>query len=763
MSYDDNSGGAGSGKRSDAHTGDELWNGRSDASGNNKSKHASVPSFKPEPFQLNGFVGSDHGFIKLHSAKAQDKKSKPIGKVPMERWRDIAPMSIDDAKEHLRRGFNVGVRLKRTDLVLDVDQRHYDKGKDSLAQFAKDLGIDLSDFPKVVTGSGGFHYYMKKPIDLALRSNLKEYPGLEFKSYGCQMVAPGSVHPDTGKNYQWDPLTVEVSRTPQVPDSMLALLKKPDPRNNIVQGGDVTPEQLAVMLAGLNINDYADHDAWLNMMMACHHATGGEGREEFIEWSTSHPQYSDDALPIGKRWDSLSTERGGPSVTVNTLYKALHESGKDHLIPKSPAMDDFPDDLPSTSTEPRPRGVVDEWVYVVDAEVFVRRSDGKKWKKEQWKAYYASQYPDGDVLNAIWRGKLPIRKLESLVYLPGEAEFPDGESGDRYNIWRSSGVEAKEGDVTPFLDHLEYLFVDEAEREYVLDYLAMLIQNPGQKINYALLVKGSQGTGKSWIGRLMTCIIGLPNVTLPSNDEVRSNWTGWTEGANLGVIEELMAVGRLDMTNRLKPIITELYLRIENKGFSHYSIPNKLNLMAFTNHEDAVPMERGDRRWLVVFSGATPRDEAYYDRLFAFLDEGGPAAVKDWLLKRDPTLKPKGMAPKTKGKDKMRRLSLGEAEQYLSERLEEGLPPFDFPLVRFEDVLNSIPHKVDRLGKRLRNRVGDWLLNEASAVKHTRYTKAGIPNRPNYVLWSIKDHDKWNEAGPSARIDAFMKQNSDLI
>lgn len=646
--------------------------------------------------------------------------------------------------------------------MVDVDPRNFAPGDDPLHRLGVKLGLDWSDYPTVVTGSGGRHIYMSKPEASVLRNEVPGFAGIEFKSVGRQVVAAGSLHPVTLNPYLWDedPLVVPLRSLSVAPAALIELACRERPAGAAVQGGEQSAEQLELMLEGLDPEDFAAHDKWLGIMMACHHATGGAGREAFIDWSIRDPRYSWDSENIGRRWDSLSSEGSGSKVTQATLFRALIDAGRHDLLPRVSAQEDFACtfeecDVVSERAEQRFGGVLDEWVYVVDAEQFVRRSDGKKWKKEQWKAQYVSLKKDGDVLGAIWKGSLPMRKFESLVYLPGEPEFPEGEAGATYNIWRPSGVAARLGDVGPFLDHLVYLFSDEGERNHVLDYLAMLVQNSGQKVNYALLVKGVQGTGKSWIGQLMTRIIGDRNVTLPSNSEVMSQWTAWTEGAQLGIIEELMAVGRLDMANRLKPIITEPTLRIESKGVNLYSIPNRLNLIAFTNHDDAVPLERGDRRWLVVYSDAKPLDEAYFERLFAFLDGDGPAAVKHWLLARQVMLNPKGVAPGTKGKDEMRLLSMGDAEQFLTDLMEEEGPPFDFPLVRFEDVLDAVPYDIARQSRGLRNRVTKWLTGEAGAVKHSRYKKQDGTGRSNSHLWSMRDHEQWETRGASARMDAY--------
>src|SRR3546814_5136369 len=96
---------------------------------------------------------------------------------------------------------------------------------------------------------------------------------------------------------------------------------------------------------------------------------------------------------------------------------------------------------------------------------------------------------------------------------------------------------------------------------------------------------------------------------------------------------------------------------------------------------------------------------AYYGRLFDLLKSDDFAAAVKWMLQnRAVGLEPKGMAPMTKGKSEMRRRSLGEVEQYLNELLEEHSLPFDFDLVRINDVWNFV--KSDFKGVRdLRSRV----------------------------------------------------------
>lgn len=737
---------------------DCLGMGSIDVVDDNLRPDPKAPSFQPD--QLDAYEGSGHELIPLHAPGDLDQRGRAVGKAPLHRgWRSAQPLTVAQARDSMDGGRNVGVRLRPCDLVVDVDPRNFAEGDDPVSRLESDLAIDLENFPMVRTGSGGLHVYMRLPEGCSTVETLAAYPGIEFKAHGRQVVAAGSVHPDTGEAYRWeDPvLGVPVGRAPAVPVALLDRLRRPGAPGGIA-GGEVSPEQLDTMLEAFEVRDFRDQSAWLELMMACHHATGGDGREEFIAWSVGDPNYADHSSIIGRRWDSLHADEDRPRVTQRTLFKRLIDAGRGELIPSSDAAGDFagPIDGELDGSRVKREGLADEWVFVIDAELFVRRADSKKWTKEQWRSAFAGSW-EGDIVNAAFKGKLPVRKFESLVYLPCRSEFPDGEAGGRYNIWRESGVQAVPGDVSVFLDHMEYLFPDEVERRHVIDYLALLVQNPARKIDFALLVRGDQGTGKSWIGRLMAKIIGSENVVTPSNDEVMSRWTAWTEGSCLAIIEEMMARGRVDMANRLKPIVTDPFLRIEDKNSRIYSIPNHLNLLAFTNHEDALPLEASERRWLVVFSEAHRQDDEYYAKLFAFLEGAGPSAVKHYLLERDVQLNPKSVAPSTIGKRVMRKRSLSDAEQYLDEMLEAREGPFAFDLVRLDDLLSYVPNELKRNVRGLRSKVASWLQVEVKAVKHTRYTKGDNEMRPSCQLWSVRNHAQWGDAGPAERAEAFAR------
>jgi hypothetical protein len=113
---------------------------------------------------------SAHGtLIPLHRYDATSARNGTIrkdGKRPIHNdWtkRDYpsAAKVIAHCEKHNR---NVGVRLPADVVVIDIDPRNGgDEGWDNLTL---ELGLDEAIFPCVITGSGGRHYYARKPADV---------------------------------------------------------------------------------------------------------------------------------------------------------------------------------------------------------------------------------------------------------------------------------------------------------------------------------------------------------------------------------------------------------------------------------------------------------------------------------------------------------------------------------------------------------------------------------------------------------------------
>lgn len=121
------------------------------------------------------------------------------GKIPsISNWVNTLPSQFTE--EQICAG-NYGVVLRAGDVVVDVDPRNFPAGDRPLARLTEIIG-PLSGTFTVRTGGGGLHIYFRKSADTQISQALRDFPGIEFKTSGRQVVGPGSLHPDSGKMYE---------------------------------------------------------------------------------------------------------------------------------------------------------------------------------------------------------------------------------------------------------------------------------------------------------------------------------------------------------------------------------------------------------------------------------------------------------------------------------------------------------------------------------------------------------------------------------
>ena len=294
---------------------------------------------KPKPDQLQILIDAGLELIPLHQWDAISSKGKSAGKAPIGRdWRNTPALTLDEATAHMAEGGNIGIRLPAWLLIIDADPRNYEDDDKPPTRLREQYDVPLDKTAQTITGGGGYHVFFRLPDDVAesiakgeqrVLNQLPDLQGVEFKGYGRQVVAPGSIHPDTQDEYGLDDdtLNLEVMDIVDAPPKLVAAVVRDTNQNSVIPGAQLyTTAQLQETLAQLDPTDFKGHDKWLEFMMACHAATQGEGLDESVTWSTSDPDYEHHGSDIAYRWDTLDADKTD-GISHPTFRKVVEDHG----------------------------------------------------------------------------------------------------------------------------------------------------------------------------------------------------------------------------------------------------------------------------------------------------------------------------------------------------------------------------------------------------------------------------------------------------
>ncbi len=330
----------------------------------------------------------------------------------------------------------------------------------------------------------------------------------------------------------------------------------------------------------------------------------------------------------------------------------------------------------------RPDWVLD-WLYVEMRCEFAHKLLGYSIKREAFCAKYDRMADCLLAERSAAAMALTDYRVETVVdemFWPGMSQVFDYDGKAMLNTYRPQGVQScgavidDDGQdvVDLFLGHLHMIVGGDRERRILLDWLAYVYQNPGQRINWALLLQGAQGIGKTYFVSVLQMLMGSL-VTNLDPTAITGRFTSWAHGSVVVAVEEIRINGtnKFETMDRLKPFITNSTVQIEEKGRDHRTVPNFTSYFLLTNYKDAIPLAAGDRRYCVIFSRLQSEEELYqelggekaageyFTRLFSESERRADALASflgSHVVSAD--FEPKGRAPETDARQMMMGVSV---------------------------------------------------------------------------------------------------------
>lgn len=220
---------------------------------------------------------------------------------------------------------------------------------------------------------------------------------------------------------------------------------------------------------------------------------------------------------------------------------------------------------------------------------------------------------------------------------PGEILVQNGLT--YVNTYYPPETKSLEGDVSIFLEFLNKLLPDEHDRLIMLSYMAACVQNPGVKFQWAPLVQGVEGNGKTFLATTMTHALGEAYTHTVNPQDLSSRFTGWLDRKLLIIVEEVYLNGKLEAQEALKPLITNARVEIQFKQGNQFTGDNRANFFLFSNYKDAVKKSPADRRYCVLYSAQQSKHDLerdgmsgpYFPELYRWARADGFAYINHYL------------------------------------------------------------------------------------------------------------------------------------
>lgn len=312
------------------------------------------------------------------------------------------------------------------------------------------------------------------------------------------------------------------------------------------------------------------------------------------------------------------------------------------------------------------------------------------------------QYSEAKTTKSAWEAatsglswRVPrVDHLRFLPKLPFGTIIPDELGREGVNTYRPIITRHVAGDVTPWLEHLQRVLPVPRDRDIINSYMAFNAQNPGVQIGWAPVIQSLEGAGKTAFQRIMQAMVGRVYLHSPKAEDLvegGGKFNAWIRNKLIIVVNELRvgANDKRDLVEILKPLITDDYIETQSKGIDQEMFDNCTNWIMFTNYQDAIPINANSRRFCVMYSALQSVDDLeragmdgdYFNRLYAWLRDGGASAVVEWLGRYEipdefNPARQATRAPQSSSHAAVLEQSRGPIEQHIMEAVNGGVQGF---------------------------------------------------------------------------------------
>jgi len=278
----------------------------------------------------------------------------------------------------------------------------------------------------------------------------------------------------------------------------------------------------------------------------------------------------------------------------------------------------------------------------------------------------------GDVfmpLGKWWLQNHNRRQFDQMIFVPAQ------EIEGAYNLWRGFTYEAIPGSCEKFLAHLHDNVCGGVDSyyEFLMAWLADAVQNPAKPAGTAVVMRGKQGTGKSFFAKAVGKLFGQHFLHISNSKHLVGSFNAHLRDCVMLFADEAFFAGDKKSEGILKALITEEHIVIEKKGIDSEAQRNYIHLIMASNSDWVVPVAMDDRRFFVLdMAEDHRRDNTYFGDIAAELDDGGYEALLHYLMTLDTSNIDLRTVPSTEALAEQKQLNLNPEQAWWYDKLHEA-------------------------------------------------------------------------------------------
>lgn len=627
------------------------------------------------------------------------------------------------AWENHAENMNVAVVTGRQSnlVVLDVDSQEAQDLVDTLA---------LPKTPTVLTGKGRHYYFRFPSLEIRNSVNIKGVK-LDVRGEGGYVVGPGSLHPN-GNIYRWEvsPKEVSFADMPQTLIDLISVVKVGTSQQQ-AKAADAFSSDGSPLIAFLN-NEIRE------ALKAVENAKEGGRNDALFKAAVGVANH---VAALGGDWQAIADKFTAAALTIglapaeiNATIASAWKSGQAS---------------PTKWIE-----VATNWLYIAGRDLFWSPSTKQFLKPSAFSMNYAHLMTVKGKFASYLTNNGLIECVLDFVYEPTK---PTGvferDGGKFYNSYETPNIAAREGDARLLKEFLAYLVPVEAERVHLEKMIAWTVRNPGKKLKHALLLQSKKhGIGKSTLIDIWRELLGVKNTRKTNSEEMASAYQSYLANTLLVVLEELNLGSGIAAYNKMKDLISEPTVAVNEKFLRQKEISNTANFVLLSNLDIPLLIEQNDRRFFVIDSPAENREADYWTSFHSWW-RGNIEVVKWHFDNIDLSeFQPFAPPPMTEAKKRLIRQSEAPLVQELRAMVENAQWPFNKDLFMIDELQSVLK------SKGLRRETPQKLSLAAKEIGCKALGQHRFEGGVKLSLWACRNTANWADALPEALRQEYDRQ-----